>query len=59
MALYKGVSIVDIMKAADWRSTNTFYRHYGLDLWKKREGQFNRAVFEFSDVSQSIHKDGL
>lgn len=43
-ALFKGASILDIMKAADWRSMNTFARHYGLNLWKKRDSKFGRSV---------------
>ena len=34
----------EVMKAADWRTSQTFARHYGLDLWKQRAGQFGRAV---------------
>jgi hypothetical protein len=44
VALHGGASILEVMKAADWRSTNTFARHYGLNLWKNREGKFGRAV---------------
>ncbi len=34
-AMFNGASIVKVMKAGDWRSSQTFARHYGLDLWKK------------------------
>ena len=43
-ALFNGASIMEVMKAADWRTSQTFARHYGLDLWKQRAGQFGRAV---------------
>ncbi len=43
-AMFKGASILDVMKAADWRTLNTFARHCGLDLWKRREGHFGRVV---------------
>ena len=45
-ALFNGASIIDIMKAADWRSKSSFANHYGLDLWKQREGKFGKMVLQ-------------
>ena len=42
--MFNGAFIMDVMKAADWRSSQTFARHYGLDLWKRADGLFGRAV---------------
>ena len=33
-ALFKGASIEEVMRAADWRCQSTFISHYALDLWK-------------------------
>ncbi len=42
-AMFKAVSILDVMESTNWRTLNTFTRHDGLDLWKRR-GQFGRVV---------------
>ena len=42
-ALFKGASIEDIMKAADWKHSSTFISHYALDLWKS-DGSIGSAI---------------
>ena len=44
-ALWAGVSLDNILKAADWSSDSTFARHY-LQALREEEGAFGRAVLQ-------------
>ena len=48
LALFHRAAFEDILKAADWRRSTTFTKHYSLQLWKDRQGSFGRAVLEGS-----------
>ena len=47
-ALWAGVSLDNILKAADWSSDSTFARHY-LQALREEEGAFGRAVLRRGD----------
>ncbi len=45
-ALFRGASVSDIMKAADWQSSSTFVKHYNLRVWKKQQAVVGRTVLK-------------
>ncbi len=51
-ALYNKSSMDQVLKAADWRSTRTFAKHYGLDLWSKADGVFGKKVLKTASKSK-------
>ena len=45
VALWKGVGINNILRAADWSSSSTFAKHY-LKKFRNEDAEFARAVLE-------------
>ena len=46
--LFQKASLDCIISAADWRSSNTFIKHYRLHVWKKDKAQFGLSVLNSS-----------
>jgi integrase len=45
-AVFKGASVEEVMKAADWRQKSTFIKHYALDVWKRQQGTVGQRILE-------------
>jgi hypothetical protein len=52
-ALFGKASMGDIMRAADWRCSRTFGKHYALDLWRSKDGGYGRTVLKTSVTAKN------
>jgi hypothetical protein len=45
-ALFGKAACSDVMKAADWRCSKTFGKHYALDLWRSKDAVFGKSLLK-------------
>ena len=50
-ALFQKAPVAELMKAADWRASSTFVKHYNLKIWKKEQAAVGRAILKVAKKS--------